>query len=162
MESNNCLWRIHLGPSAKDVKHLRRKTNTHTHTHKHEKGRKIGRDVMSEGNMMLCDQTNENKKATIHTHTQKKTSWLIQTTNSTSSKNRVTSWRRIYLKHSMLLLMLIVSLLVQPLNWQNKQPQMLSLNKTRTYWCFYYFTFNLSTAKFCSRLVHSLQPKSGT
>ena len=59
------------------------------------------------------------------------------------STNRATSWRIIYLKH---------------LNWRNKQPP-LSLDKTRTYWCFYYFTFNLRTANVCSRPVQSLGRK---
>ena len=92
----------------------------------------------------------------------RKKSWRIQTTNSASSTNWATSWRKRQLKHSMLLTMLIVSLLVQP---SRKKRPPLSLEKTRTYWSFYYFcyfTFNLSTAKFCFRPVQSLQPKSAT
>ena len=67
--------------------------------------------------------------------------------------------RIIYLKRSMLLTLLIVSLREQPLNWRNKQPP-LSLDKTRTYWCFYYFTFNLRTANVCSGPIQSLGRKS--
>ena len=42
---------------------------TNTHTHKYEKGRKIGRDVMFEGNMLLCDQTNKQKQKSNNTKT---------------------------------------------------------------------------------------------
>ena len=139
------------GPSTKDVKHLRRKTTTKQN--KKLKGRKS--DVTYCLRVTCCCEIKPKIKTTT------KPSWRIQTTNSASSTNWAMSWSRIYLKHSMLLTMLIVSLLVKPLNWWKEQPP-LSLEKTRTYWCFYYFTSSLSTAKFCSRPVQSLQPKSRT
>ena len=106
---------------------LQVKMGDHVHAHRR---RCDGCDVMFEWIMLLCDKQAKNnpppppqkkrkKKKGNNTHE----NFLANPNYKQCFTNRSNNvMKDKFLEHSVLLLLLIVSLLVQPLNWRNKQP----------------------------------------